>query len=68
MVPIGMLPNAWPRLIRVSFPSATSSTIPTAAPSVDPGAVVASNDAGGADRVSAEVAAAHGIVAVRLCG
>ncbi len=72
-VPVGMLlsrtvPSAWPRLIRVSVPPATCSTIPTAAPSADPGVVVASSAAGCADRASTEAAAAHGIVALRLCG
>jgi len=62
------LPSACPRLTSVNFPASTCSTIPTAAPSVDPGGVVASSDAGCGDRASKETAAAQGIVAVMFCG
>ena len=62
------LPSACPRLISVNFPASTCSTIPTADPSVDPGGVVASSEAGCGDRASNDTAAAHGIVAVMFCG
>src|SRR5205085_10887118 len=63
-----MFPSACPRLTRVSFPSETWGTMPTAAPSVEPDGVVDSSDAGWVERASTEEAAAQGIVAVRFCG
>src|SRR6185312_9398195 len=45
-----------------------SKMLPSAAPSVEPGGVVDSNDAGWVERASTENAAAQGIVAVRFCG